>query len=474
MDNAIRNSQDESLAYVTKEPSSNSEDFSSSLALDSGSSQKEQDDSKNGHNYNGNTIASEEAKKVSKSKEELLTKKRKNALMDDFFVIGDLEPKKKTKKTKRTKTQSTDRKLEDTDFSGKESHSKEENEVLMLEKIGSEGKDTSPDDQEIFKKTEKPPERSVTPPPAFDKETIIKEKLKKKSRSGNKKELEFSDEEDELEIELLRGSTQITNLFTKGSQRSEEGQNVFSDQNERNRMYRIQLVSKLNPASDSCAEFRTNGTKKFSGLLKRIMANFRNICKFSGTDASIYEESEAALVWIDEKMELKPFYKPSTLRIPPPDKKGLQETWLYCLLIPKLNLKNFTSIYPEFRPQSSGSSSSFQADPVSLDVDSILDSTDKDEYSSSREPQIQPRECGNNEYFIIGLKGKDNKRIEVQVSPTTPIHKLLHYYLEIKGINKSELDYDSAKLIFDDEKLDLNGRVGDTELEEDFEVQVML
>lgn len=476
MDNAIRDSPDESLAYFTKDSSSSGGDFSSFLALESRTSQKEiyQDDRKNGHNYNRNTGTNEEGMKDTQSKEESV-KKRKNALMDDFFVIEDPKPKKKSKKTKKTKmSQSTDRKPETRHLSGTKSHSKEDTEVLVLDKVPSEGRDSTPDDQEIFKKTEKPPERSVTPPPAFDKQTMMKKELKKeKSRSRNKKEIELSDEEDEQEIELLRGGTQITSLFTKGSTRSEEVENIFSDENERNRMYRIQLVSKLNPASDSSAEFRTNGTRRFSSLLKRIIANFKNISKLAGTDASIYEESDPTLIWVDEKMELKPFYKPSTLRIPPPNKNSPKETCLFCLLIPKLNLTNFTSIYSEFRPQSSGSGS-LKAEPLSLDVDSILESTDKDDNYSPREQQSQRQECGNNDYFIIGLKGKDNKRIEVQVSPSTPIHKLLHYFLEIKGIDKNEIDFYSAKLIFDDEKLDLNGKIGDTELEEDFEVQVVL
>ena len=33
--------------------------------------------------------------------------------------------------------------------------------------------------------------------------------------------------------------------------------------------------------------------------------------------------------------------------------------------------------------------------------------------------------------FVIGLKGKDNKRVEVKVSPETQLRKLLSYYLRL-------------------------------------------
>jgi hypothetical protein len=93
--------------------------------------------------------------------------------------------------------------------------------------------------------------------------------------------------------------------------------------------------------------------------------------------------------------------------------------------------------------------------------DSLAD-TSKD---PSEDPQ--PMEA---DYFEIGLKGKDNKRISVQVCATTKLKDLLAHYLKTKDIEAST----KAKLLFDDEELDLEGVVGDTELEDEYEVQVVV
>ena len=60
------------------------------------------------------------------------------------------------------------------------------------------------------------------------------------------------------------------------------------------------------------------------------------------------------------------------------------------------------------------------------------------------------------------------------MSPETQLRKLLSYYLRHKGLSEDTVDLSKAKLIFDDEEMDLNDTVGDTELEEDYEIQVVI
>ena len=87
-------------------------------------------------------------------------------------------------------------------------------------------------------------------------------------------------------------------------------------------------------------------------------------------------------------------------------------------------------------------------------------------------PRDTPDSQPDADYFEIGLKGKDNKRISVQVCSTTKLRDLLAHYLKAKEIDISAAS--RAKLLFDDEELDLNGVVGDTELEDEYEVQVVV
>lgn len=153
------------------------------------------------------------------------------------------------------------------------------------------------------------------------------------------------------------------------------------------------------------------------------------------------------------------------------------------MLIPKSNLETFTSTYSEFETSASSlkkitdlTDEIEQIDEQEHDDTSMYDASDIGETKSisSRPIVIDLDEEDNESYFVIGLKGKDNKRIEVQVSPATQIRKLLLYFLKTKGIKESEVNMKTVKLIFDDEELNLDDVVGDTELEEDFEVQVVI
>ncbi|OWB67551.1 hypothetical protein B5S33_g1223 [[Candida] boidinii] len=117
------------------------------------------------------------------------------------------------------------------------------------------------------------------------------------------------------------------------------------------------------------------------------------------------------------------------------------------------------------------------------DADSpiILDDDDSDNYEPHDQypPRPQPPYLGSvkkeggdkfNSHFVINLKGKDGISHKVKVNASTKICNLAKYYLE-----KSELPPETKiKLIFDDEQLNMNQTVGDTELEEGFLVDVII
>ncbi|ANB15179.1 hypothetical protein AWJ20_2803 [Sugiyamaella lignohabitans] len=73
-------------------------------------------------------------------------------------------------------------------------------------------------------------------------------------------------------------------------------------------------------------------------------------------------------------------------------------------------------------------------------------------------------------YFRVRLKDKDNAQFEVRVNSETKISKLVDFYLRNKNLPQNT----KIRLDFDEEPLDLDGVVGDTELEEDYTIHVYI
>lgn len=75
----------------------------------------------------------------------------------------------------------------------------------------------------------------------------------------------------------------------------------------------------------------------------------------------------------------------------------------------------------------------------------------------------------DNEYFKIFLVGEDNNKVQVRVKSSTKIEDIVEFYK-----NKVNLDNSvKIKLLFDDDELPEDGFVRDTELEEDFIIEVV-
>lgn len=402
------------------------------------------------------------------------TRKRKDDILDDFFALSEPSIKKKKKKSKKSKHAHK----ETTDTGSMVGTS------LKFQQIGdSVGHNGSSEVDEIIVSNIKTPDRkeesllnrmgSVTPPPVFDKEALLaKHMMLERLSEANS----FDLEEDDDDLEILKQSSYRRSHTPSGSQ----GGYQFTDENESKRSYILQVTSKLVDGKDIDSTFRTKGTDRFSKTLDTITSYFLSFQK-----GVSYTSKDVSLIWIDGRIEIKPFFKPSTLRVQPETTTGLKKnprtsTYLYCLLIPRSNLESFTNIYPEFETSASSlkkitdlEDEIEQIDEQDQDNTSIFEANDM----SSRSIVIdldEEEERNSDTYFVIGLKGKDNKRIEVQVSPVTQIRKLLQYFLKTKGIQESEVNMENVKLIFDDEELNLDGVVGDTELEEDFEVQVVI
>lgn len=211
---------------------------------------------------------------------------------------------------------------------------------------------------------------------------------------------------------------------------------------------RVYLVKIISLHSEITDELQVSGDITFESMVRQVLMS-------QHWHYNMQEDN--VLFWVEGRSELKGFFKPSTLRIPPPARgEPTRVTVFHTLRYRNDDLLALSEQYEQ---------------PIDLDEVSIVDQD-----TSIVEVEEVPAKSPNSpakplsEYFRIGLKGKDNKRIECEVGPHTKIRDLLAYYVKVKGVDESTVQ--NAKLIFDDEVLDLDGTVGDTELEDEFEVQV--
>lgn len=108
-----------------------------------------------------------------------------------------------------------------------------------------------------------------------------------------------------------------------------------------------------------------------------------------------------------------------------------------------------------------------------VDYDELLNQEEEKLLAQNRAALLQQRQQSvqaEEGYFPILMKSKDNQVIKVQVNADTKISKLADYYRKQRNIDSTT----KIRLSFDDEDMDLSQTVGDTELEEDFTIDVFL
>lgn len=268
---------------------------------------------------------------------------------------------------------------------------------------------------------------------------------------------------DEEEDNVYEGILSSIDQLTQKSVESYE----FTDTNELNRNYILEVVPKLENAQPY--SFKTKGANTFDDIMDSVLSYYKQTKQISRK----IKKSDLSFFWITGQMEIKSFFKPLTLRIPPLNDNELKYidnigyTIIRCFLLPTESVGNAKLLY--------GDTTNFSFDHETKDT--TFKQSSVDDSNDSSQPTLSSKNMLNEEdvdYFVIGLKGKDNKRLEVKVNADTKIEKLLDYYLSKKNIDKAFINVDNVKLIFDDEQLDLNASVGDTELEQDFEVQIFL
>ncbi|ODQ81543.1 hypothetical protein BABINDRAFT_108681 [Babjeviella inositovora NRRL Y-12698] len=278
--------------------------------------------------------------------------------------------------------------------------------------------------------------RSITPPPAQFTYT-------KKARAPVRPELELFD------VDLPPVVLPVTVPTS-----------YIDRETEKRREYVVDIKSKLPGSQDLSIKMCVKGMTKFSKVIFTALSSF---CRLAPSELhGIYALNLVELIWIEQKMAVKAHMKPATLSIPVETEKP----HLTFLLIESWALPTFRE-FPEIANKLKFTKLFASMNESLVEVEQDLSDEDLPEFGD--EPTGVLGESADEGYFPIVMKSQDNTTLKVKVSADTLISKLVRHYITIKKLPAGT----AVLLVFDDEELEMGICVGDTELEEDFTVDVI-
>lgn len=297
--------------------------------------------------------------------------------------------------------------------------------------------------------------------PNFEAKNIITIDLENTNSPVPELSNEDNDDDDELE-KVFKSASMLQS-------REENNGYQFTESNEADRLYLLRVKPKVH--TDVVIDFTIKGTKEFEKVIRSVDHHYRSKGYFPYHSLP----TDISLFWVEGRREIKGFYTPSTLRIQPPKPLELEyvnevgHTKITCLLIKKEDVSQALTLYDEL---SNGIIKDDEQEQNNQLTNTESDQEFDDSIYKENEGIDDIIATDGKSSFKVGLKGQDNKRIDVLVLKETKIQKLLLYYLKTKNLDTTLKP--NMKLIFDDEPLDLDDVIGNTELEDDFEVQVIL
>jgi hypothetical protein len=332
------------------------------------------------------------------------------------------------------------------------------------------------------------PKRPITPPP-IDEETF---RAMYKSTHSQSNADDLPPPPDLTEFDLQRRLAMLEKFASvakpedvQRSYSTDESPNpdelTVGSKAEDDRLYTVHITSFLPGSNDLPAlTLKAKGNKKISSLVSKILSYLRGLNSIPAAYLHLYKESEIVLYW--NKMKLMTYMKLGKLNIPESDDPTVSpevEMALYTheqarQIEDNERLERKKKEEQQLKDQElekllqEGTTRELHE----IDDDAFQDTDVKEVDSRPVLPPkaVEPDEDDDSEYFKIGLKGEDNKKLIILVSPATKIADLVKYYLTQKELPLTS----KVKLVFDDEDIEVSGTVADTELEEDFTVDVYI
>lgn len=296
--------------------------------------------------------------------------------------------------------------------------------------------------------TQIPMKRPITPPP-IDKETF-KQMYKKQHQQEQQEEEPYI----EKDLDNIKERLNFLNKISTNVQPDVEAKDT--------RVYNLHITSYL-PGSENLPvlTLQVKGNKQLNSVVKKVLQHFKQLQVIPENLVHLFDEKNVVLYW--NKMQLMSFMKLDSLLIPETEEV---ETEVEMVLYSKNQLEEIRRnerLELQERLERKRKDEELELMLKQRAEEKLKEEQEEIEYS-------QPEAQDINDYFKIGLKGEDNYKIIIEVSPETKLEDIVKYYLKTKKLPEST----KVKLVFDDEELEITGTIADTELEEDFTVDVYI
>lgn len=323
--------------------------------------------------------------------------------------------------------------------------------------------------------------RQITPPPMSEEE-FRRIYRAKNAKTYEDDEIDTYIEPDNFAQRLARLNSTTPSLTRERTNTGSSNLESFEQEEEKQvREYNLNVTSFIPGSKDHAISLQVKGSKKVNSIINKVVTYLKSLENIVTPQYHFLYNPDTVVLYHNQQ-PIHPLMKVDTALKDVSYVPGkIFEIGLYTKsqgdMIEEEKIRA-----EEARIRQLQKDEEYEKMIKAQDVDSQLDDIyaddfkDVDQEAAARATQHHTQTQQSEEpedqvdYFKIGLKGEDNKKIIVKVSPETKIMDLVKHYLM-----KKQLPLETkVRLDFDDEEVDLTGTVGDTELEEDFTLDVYL
>lgn len=407
-------------------------------------------------------------------------KPESTSIDDDFFsfkvqhIVVEKRKKKKKVKVKKPKGDSFEQTI---DAESLVVHDSPEKSV-QLEETNIETVIVLDDDNECDSMAQPSLKRNLDFP-VFDEAALRRQakhrlEAEMRAQSADLEIFEASDEDFTAKLKKIASKTEkiLSNRERDPSfrERSTSREPSFE------RAYKLTVTSHIPGSQDYALTISMKGNKTFSSVISKTLKYLLGLEVVEESLRFLYDPVNVTLM--RDTMELLEFMKPESLDV----RRGPDGSFELALgLYTKTQARGVVEFMErEKRDKLKQLERDEELDRITK---SLLPTDDFDPHARDKEFEEIDREIAiedqrhrtednlveeEKDYFKIVLMGANKSRVDVKVRPVTKISKLAQYFIEKSGLPAET----RLRLVFDDEDLDFCSTVGDTELEEDFTVDV--
>lgn len=220
------------------------------------------------------------------------------------------------------------------------------------------------------------------------------------------------------------------------------------------RKYQITVTSRLPGSEGKGIAVELKGSKPFGKLNAAVLKHLKSICNIPTEHLHLYHENAVVLQW-KLRVRLDETMRPAFLPLPPMMEN--EKAYVAVDLVTKAAVFN----------ESADKEAWMDLEQKMESENALIQDFVEEASSDLSEPELLEMEekKESEDAFTVVLRDQDGK-LEVRVTPQTKLAKLVEFYKKKRGKKGPVV------LEFDDEELDLEGVVADTELEDEFVVDV--